>query len=136
MTILRSLPPCIPDFHLPNYPGTCRWAFLCYDFLACALNFYDYYLVIVLDVSFVLIQKLGSCGCLVAACGCLWLPVAACGCLWLFVAACGCRLLPVAACGCRCCILKLWRKVGFWLSGIFPLRELQKSHGSGGVLAV
>ena len=95
MTLLRRLPPCIPDFYLPKSPGTCRWAFLCYDFLACALNFYEYYLVIVLDVSFVLIQKLGSlfrwsffaCGCLVAA---LWLPVAACGCLWLLVAACGC----------------------------------------------
>ena len=108
MTLLRRLPPCIPDFYLPKSPGTCRWAFLCYDFLACALNFYEYYLVIVLDVSFVLIQKLGSlfrwsffaCGCLVAACGCLWLLVAACGCLWLLVAACGCLWLPVGVCGC------------------------------------
>ena len=129
MTLLRNLPPWIPDFYLPKSPGSCRWAFLCYDFLACALNFYEYYLVIVLDVSFVLIQKLGSlfrwsffvCGCLVAACGCLWLlvaalwlpcgclwlPMAACGCLWLPVAVCGCLWLPVAACGC------LWLPVCF-----------------------
>ena len=60
MTLLGRLPPCIPDFDLPKSPGTCRWTFLCYYFLACALNFYEYYLVIVLDVSFVLVKNLVS----------------------------------------------------------------------------